>query len=72
MTLQSVDKIRAALAGRPGGGAVAWRRQREMIGGLTDEELAEAEAMERLGRRRYEALKMISAERRRRAEGEET
>lgn len=62
---EGYKKIAAALT-RSNKSAQAWREARQRISELSDAELAEAEDLEKLGRRRFEVLKMISAERRRR------
>lgn len=64
--MKSLGKIRRALERRDRTGE-GWRAMRQRIAALTDEELAEAEAWERLGKRRTEALKALNAERRKRA-----
>ena len=56
------ERIRAALSS-----TFILARLRARIAALTDAELAEAESLERLGRRRVNALRALMAERKRRA-----
>ena len=49
-----------------GGGTDPWRRLRKLTRAMTDSELAEAETIERLGRRRENMLMVLKAERQRR------
>jgi DNA-binding transcriptional ArsR family regulator len=63
----NIASIRGALGGRRNESAASWRAVRRLIARLSDAELVEAESIERLGRRRMEILRMITAEQRRRA-----
>jgi hypothetical protein len=67
LTKENYGKIARALASRKDKSAAVWREVRQRVAELNDAELAEAEELERIGRRRFEMLKMISGERRRRA-----
>lgn len=46
-----------------GSGTKSWRHLRKLTGLMSDSELAEAEALERLGRRRENMLVALKAER---------
>jgi len=55
------SKIRAALAG-----GRSWPRMKRAIAALSDDDLGEAERLERLGQRRENTLMALKAERQRR------
>jgi hypothetical protein len=62
MTKLHLRKLRAALADTR-----RWSDMKRRIRPLTNRELAEAEALERLGKRRQNLLRVIHAEKQRRA-----
>jgi hypothetical protein len=63
----NLAKIRAALCARKDESAASWRDVRRAVAALNDAELAEAEIFERDSRRRMEVLRMLEAEKRKRA-----
>lgn len=66
MATVSITRVRAALATAHHHTRASWMGMRTRIAALTNQELAEALELEKLGRRRTEHLKLIDNEIRRR------